>query len=152
MSGQPSLPLNGAAFRLRPPPPPFEDELQEAVAKSLTFLLLPPAVWFAMPVGHLKLTPAQAARLTRIGVRRGLPDIMLIYNAKPYGIELKRGSASLSVTRTVRTKRGGLRVLEGQQDVFPRLAAAGMQIAVCRSVDQVLYAIRRWGIPLRPFT
>lgn len=118
------------------------------MAKALDILLLPPAVWFAMPVGHIKLTPAQAALLSRIGVKRGLPDLMVLYGGI-YGIELKRGEGSLSRTRTVRTKRGALRILEGQLDVFPRLRRAGMKIEVCYSLDEVLAALRAWNIPIR---
>jgi len=42
-----------------------------------------------------------------------------------------------------------LRQLDGQVDVFPRLVGAGMQIAVCRSVNEVLAALAGWGIPTR---
>lgn len=104
-----------------------------------------------MPVGHIKLTPAQAALLSRIGVKRGLPDLMVVYGGI-YGIELKRGEGSLSRTRIVRTKRGALRVLEGQLEVFPRLRRAGMKIEVCYSLDEVLGALRAWNIPTREAT
>jgi hypothetical protein len=49
----------------------------------------------------------------------------------------------------VRTRSGASRVLDGQVDVFPRLVAAGMLIAVCRSVDEVLAALATWQVPLR---
>jgi hypothetical protein len=50
----------------------------------------------------------------------------------------------------VRTKRGALRVIEGQREVFPRLLEAGFAgLAVCRSVDEVIDQLRAWGIPLR---
>jgi hypothetical protein len=49
----------------------------------------------------------------------------------------------------VRTKRGGWRELTGQEDVFPRLEDAGMTIAVCRSVPEVLAILRAWGVPMR---
>lgn len=136
-----------AGFRLTTPEIP-ETKFQETVADALDILLLPPAVWFAMPVGHVKLTPAQAAVLSRIGVKRGLPDIMIVYGGV-YGIELKRQGGSMSRTRTVRTRRGGLRILEGQAEVFPRLRRAGMKIDVCYSLDEVLASLRNWNIPTR---
>jgi hypothetical protein len=49
----------------------------------------------------------------------------------------------------VRTRSGASRVLDGQVDVFPRLVAAGMLIAVCRSVDEVLATLATWQVPLR---
>ena len=42
-----------------------------------------------------------------------------------------------------------LRQLDGQVDVFPRLIRAGMQIAVCRSIPEVLAALAGWGVPTR---
>jgi hypothetical protein len=113
--------------------------------------LLPPAYWFSAAIGATKLTPQQAAALARAGVKRGLPDVWLIYQALIFGIELKRrGTGRLSRTRIVHTRRGTPRILEGQVDVFPKLRAAGAAIAVAHSVDEVLAQIRRWGIPLRP--
>jgi hypothetical protein len=114
-------------------------------------LLLPPAVWFAMPVGHIKLTKAQAARLTEIGLKRGLPDIFVLHQ-RLYGVELKRPGGQLSRTRIVRTRRGGLRELAGQRETFPVLEAAGLTIAVCDSLLAVLAFLTACGVPLRPYT
>jgi hypothetical protein len=130
-------------------PAPDETETQASVCKALAMLLKPPAMWWAMPVGHIQLSAAQAARLSRIGLRRGLPDLMLLHGGRVYGVELKREGGQLSQTRTVRTASGGLRELAGQADVFPRLEAAGMTIAVCSSVQEVLAQCRAWGLPLR---
>jgi len=38
--------------------------------------VLPPAFWFTYPAGAVQLSPAETARLTRIGVKRGLPDML----------------------------------------------------------------------------
>ena len=38
---------------------------------------------------------------------------------------------------------------ERPREVFPRLERAGMAIAVCRSVDEVLAALKAWGVRLR---
>jgi hypothetical protein len=124
-------------------------DLQASVADALKLLLLPPTMWTPLPIGHVQLTPAQAARMARIGVQRGWPDI-LVFHVCCYGIELKRRGGKLSKTRTVRTRRGSLRVLEGQEDVFPRLLDAGIaEIATCDSLEGVLAALQTWGIPLR---
>ncbi|MGA9874535.1 MAG: hypothetical protein WBQ21_01875 [Solirubrobacteraceae bacterium] len=129
-----------------------EDELHEAVARALDILVMPPAEWTTFPAGHAKLPPAVAAKLARLGLKRGIPDILVWHDGRSCGIELKRPGGVLSKTRMVRTKRrGALRLVEGQADVFPRLVAAGMRIAVCRSVDEVLAALRGWGVPLRPY-
>jgi hypothetical protein len=149
-----------SAVRERRPgvlPPPLrlvtetqpEDDIQADVAVKLTFLLLPPAYWFAMPLGHIKLTRQQGAKLSRIGARRGLPDLFIIYNRQVYGIELKAERGRLSKTRLERNARGTLIEREGQDRVFPKLEAAGCRIAVCRSGDDVIDQLQHWGIPMR---
>lgn len=75
--------------------------------------------------------------------------MLVLHDGTLHGIELKRRGARLSKTRTVRTRRGAARVLDGQEDTSPRLKAAGMQIAVCETVEAVLAALDRLGIPTR---
>lgn len=134
-------------FRLVAPVIP-ESDLHAGVAQALDLLLLPPAVWTTFPAGHVELTGQAAAKLARLGLKRNWPDILVLHGAL-HGIELKRPGGSLSRTRTVRTRRGGLRVVEGQLDAFPRIEAAGMRIATCDSLPAVLAALRAWGVPLR---
>jgi hypothetical protein len=66
-----------------------------------------------------------------------------------FGIELKRHGGRLSTTRIIRTRNGSARLVEGQREMHPKLEAAGMSIAVCRSVDEVLTALAGWQVPLR---
>jgi hypothetical protein len=136
-------------FRLTPPPV-YEQDIQETCAAALDRLLLPPAMWFAYPAGVIELSGHQMARLTRHGLKRGLPDIWIFYHAV-YCIELKRRGGSLSKTRVARTHRGSPRVLVGQEEVFPLLIGTGAveAIAVCTSVDEMLAQLARWDIPLR---
>jgi len=137
-------------FRLTEPVVP-EDDLHAAVAQALDLLLLPPAMWTTFPAGLVELPGQAAAKLARLGLKRNWPDILVLHGAL-HGIELKRVGGQLSRTRTVRTRRGSLRMVEGQADVHPRLEAAGMKIAVCRSVDEVLAALAAWGVPMRGHT
>jgi hypothetical protein len=134
-------------FRLTPLLPP-EDDLHAAVADALDVLLLPPAVWTTFPAGHVPLPPQFAAKLARLGLKRNWPDVLVLHR-NLYGIELKRPGERLSIARTVRTRRGGLRFVEGQRETFPKLEAAGMQIAACSTVVAVLDALAGWGVPLR---
>jgi hypothetical protein len=128
---------------------PPEDDIQADVAVKLTFLLLPPAYWFAMPLGHIKLSRQQGAKLSRIGARRGLPDLFIIHSGQVYGIELKAHGGRLSKTRLERNARGTLIEREGQDRVFPKLEAAGCRIAICRSGDDVIDQLAAWEIPMR---
>ena len=137
------------SFRLTMPDPD-ELDIHESCAQALDKLLLPPAFWFAYPAGHVKLNGAQVARLARIGLKPGLPDIWILYQALLFGIELKTRAGKLSKTRIGRTRRGAPRLYLGQNDVFPKLEAAGTTIAICRSVDDMLAQVYAWGIPMRP--
>jgi hypothetical protein len=135
------------AFRLTAPVAP-EDELHASVAGMLDRLLLPPAEWTTFPAGSVPLPKQFAAKLARLGLKRGWPDILVLHHAL-YGIELKRRGGRLSKTRLVRTRSGALRELLGQETVFPRLEGAGMAIAVCSTPEAVLAALRGWGVPVR---
>jgi hypothetical protein len=135
-------------FRLTPPEP-YELDLQESCVRALETLLLPPAMFFAMPVGHVKLSAAETTRLSRIGLKRGLPDLFFLFEGLVFALELKRRGGRLSRTRIGRTRSGAPRILEGQEEVFPKLRAAGAAVAVAHSVDEMLAQIRLWGLPLR---
>jgi hypothetical protein len=136
-------------FRLTAPEP-VERDIHEACAAALDMLLAPPAVWFTYPAGASQLSPQQMARHSRIGLKRGLPDLWILHHGV-YCIELKRKGGRLSKTRVARTRRGSPRILTGQADVFPQLLASGgvADIAICHSVDEVLAQLARWQIPLR---
>jgi hypothetical protein len=131
-----------------------ERDLQESIIRILDALIQPPAFFFSAAIGAAKLSPQQAAALSRAGVKRGIPDVLILapddHGPRIFGLELKREKQGyLSRDRIVRTKRGSPRLLEGQQSVFPRLEAAGMTIAIARSVDEVLAQLEAWGVPLR---
>ena len=122
-----------------------EDALHASVAQLLTKLLLCP--WTTFPAGNVPLPPEYGAKLARLGLRRGWPDILIVHHGI-FGIELKRKGGGLSKTRIVRTRSGAPRILEGQADVFPRLIGAGMPIAVCHDQDEVMDALVGWGLPM----
>jgi hypothetical protein len=124
-----------------------ETGLHISTAELLDLVVLPPATWSTFPAGNVKLSPAAGALLQKMGLKTGWPDILVIHGGV-YGIELKAGKGVLKPTRIV-TARGRSRLVEGQREVFQRLMAAGMQIEVCRSADDVLVALKRWGVPIR---
>jgi hypothetical protein len=138
-----------AAFRLTPEIV-AERDIHESCAAALDRLLLPPAMWFTYPAGAAQLSPQQMARYSRIGLKRGMPDLWFLFRGV-FCIELKRQGGNLSRTRIGRTRRGSPRVLIGQVDVFPALVASGgvQDIAIAHSVDEMLDALERWKIPLR---
>lgn len=138
-----------AAFKLTAPEP-LERDIHEACADALNRLLVcPPAEWACYPAGATTLSAQQQARYSRLGLKRGWPDLMICHKGL-YGIELKRRGGTLSKTRIARTRRGSPRILLGQIDMFPRLIASGgfKDIAIARSVEEMLSHLERWGVPL----
>jgi hypothetical protein len=131
-------------------PEPLELDIHEALARALDALLPPPAFWACYPAGHVQLAPHETARLARLGLKRGLPDIIIWYFGT-WGLEVKRRGGRLSKTRVGRTRKGSPRILEGQADVFPKLIASGgfAAIGVVHNVDEALAQLASWGIPLR---
>ena len=83
-----------------------EDELHASVADALDKLLLPPARWTTFPAGSVPLPPRYAAKLSRLGLKRGWPDIQVVHGGRIVGIELKRRGGKLSRTRIVRDPSG----------------------------------------------
>lgn len=129
-------------------PEPDEDELHASVAKALDVLLLTPAQWTTFPAGGYGLTAAAAARLYRLGLRPGWPDVLISYRGF-FGIELKTRTGTLTRTRIKRTRSGGARIIVGQAEMHERLRKSGAQIAICRSLDAVLAQLTAWDIPTR---
>jgi len=136
-------------FRLTAPEP-TERDIHEAVADALDACLLPPAVWFCYPAGHVKLSAPQAARLVRAGLKSGMPDIFIFYRGV-YLIELKAYGGRLSKSRIVKTKTGALREIVGQEERFKQLLETGAVIngAICSTVTGVLEQCRIWELPMR---
>jgi hypothetical protein len=138
-----------ARFRLTAPEP-LELDIHAACADALDKLLLPPALWFCYPAGAAQLSPQQQARYSRLGLKRGLPDLWVLHRGT-YCIELKTRTGRLSKTRIAHTKRGSPRILVGQEEMFPRLIESGgvTGIAIARSVDEMLDHLQRWRVPVR---
>jgi hypothetical protein len=125
-----------------------EVDLQAAGAEAFDRLLRPPAMWTAIALGHIELTGQQAARLSRIGLKRSWPDHLVLWPGNIVGIEWKTGDGRLSISRIVHTKRGKPRWVEGQRETFPKLKAAGMRIFVCSSVDHALRILQAMECPM----
>lgn len=138
-----------AAFKLTAPEP-SENELHVQCAQALDRLLAPPAMWCTYPAGHVQLSPGEAARLVRVGLKRSFPDILLFFKGV-YGVELKREHGKLSKRRIILTARGTRRELLGQEDVFPLLLQTGafIDIRIARSLNELLTHLEEWKIPLR---
>lgn len=110
-----------------------EDELQHAVCLFLAVALPSDATYFAVPNGG-KRHAREAARMKGLGLRAGVPDLIVIHRGRALFLELK-------------TKRG---VMSAAQKAMQQLLIySGATVVVCRRVDDVERALRDAGLPLR---
>jgi VRR-NUC domain-containing protein len=109
-----------------------EDDLQAQVCTFLKWALPQDATFWAVPNGGRR-HPKEAARMVRLGVRAGVPDLCVAYRGRLYCLELKADSGVLS---------------EHQLQMHAKLEKCAVPVAVCRSVGAVEVALKLWDIPL----
>jgi hypothetical protein len=122
-----------ARFRLTAPVAP-EDQLAVSLAQALPYLLPSDAVFTAWDLSNAK-NAIEGGRKKRMGCIAGWPDCSVWWRGRVVLLELKRA------------KRWKLS--EAQQELHPRLAAAGFPVTVVRSVPEALDAVAAAGVPLR---
>ena len=113
---------------------PTESELHLSVANLLDWVLLPPAFYSTFPAGWGVLSPSMAQRLKRSGLKAGMPDMMVFYDGRCFGIELEARKNGLSSEQVI---------------TFKKLKEACIRVHVCRSIDDVMHALRYEDVPLR---
>lgn len=120
-------------FKLTPPEP-NEDQLQKSVADLLDWLLPEEkAIYSHFPAGGYFLSPAARARLFRLGLKPGFPDIIICYGiGRVLWIEMKTSKGVLSLVQ--RKKRAQLGVL-------------GFSVVTCRRVEDVVQALIEHDVP-----
>lgn len=133
-----------ASVPRRPPlsaaPVPSEHAFQMAVRDFLDVALPAGCWWSAVDAGAGKLSKAAAGRRKARGVKAGFPDIVVIFDGRILGIELKRPRGA--------GVRAGV-ASEVQGDVAAAWNAAGAPVRVCRSVEEVCRALVAFGIRVR---
>ncbi len=128
-----------APQRKKPGQPEFR--LQVAVVDRLRLLALPGVFWTALPMGE-KRGPKTAARLKRMGVIAGCPDLLIIKDGMALGFELKTERDELRGTR-----RGYLS--PEQKAVQQAWEAAGGRYILCQGFKATITALEINGV-IRP--
>jgi hypothetical protein len=113
-----------------------EQDLQRAVLEHLELCAVPNCYWFHVGNGGWR-SPVEAKVLKSLGVRPGVPDLILIYGGKTFGLELK-------------TEIGKLTSVQRTAHVLMR--AAGAEVEVAYGIDEALELLRRWQILRRRTT
>ena len=111
-----------------------EQVLQIQVAAFLNVALPEESLWWHTPNQVGNRSYAEAGILKAMGVKAGIPDILILYRARLYAIELKAGSNSST---------------PAQGAIQATMAELGARVAPdAGSVEQVERALRAWEIPL----
>jgi len=101
----------------------------------LTVVLDPAQTWWsALDHGAGWMTPASAGLRKARGVKRGLPDFVILFKSGLLGIELKSDKGRLSPE---------------QVETAEAWTALGHVIAVARSLEDVQDILEAWEIPMR---
>ena len=126
------LPKHRAQDQVAPPGRRPEQALHRACAQFLDLALPPDAIWLHYPSGGYR-RPVEARIFKSLGVRAGIPDVLVFHSGKVYGIELKAGSHTLTSI---------------QRDMHRRLEQCGVPCCVATTVDEVADFLEP-RIPLR---
>lgn len=110
-----------------------EDALQRAVVRYLQWALPPDATYHSIPNEGVRHTKA-AARLISMGLRAGVPDLVVLYQGRSIYFELKAPKGALS---------------ESQRQFHRKLVYCGFQVITCRTPECVEESLREFGVPLR---
>ena len=116
-----------------------EHQLQRAVAQYLD-AALPPGSWWTS-IDSAGRGPIAGARMRARGVKRGLPDLLIVVTGD---------WSNFRRTLWVELKSSKGRVTKEQAAVHAALRSAGHEVmAGCRSVAELDNVLRYLGVPLR---
>lgn len=94
----------------------------------------PEGPWFTHPVNETRRSKAEAGVAKALGQRAGTPDLLLCFQGRLIGIELKAAKGRLAD-----------RQAECQRD----LMLAGAAVTTVRSLDEFAGFLKQLGVPIR---
>lgn len=107
-----------------------EDQIHRAIVCFLKTMALSGVIWWHTPNGGMR-NKTEAARFHGLGVKAGVPDILLLSDGQLFALELKRIGGRLSPS---------------QRQMLDALANAGARIHVAYGVDQAFEILREWRL------
>lgn len=110
-----------------------EQALQTHVTEMLDWLVREEDGVFWTAIGHGGGGALRGAILKGMGLKAGVPDVVLLYRGRAFWIELKAGTG----------------LSDAQKRVHGAIAVAGGIVTVCRSVQDVRDRLEIWEIPTR---
>lgn len=111
-----------------------EEQFQKQVAEWLALVLPADCWWTAVNPLPGKRSVVEGARAKAMGLKPGVPDIVICWDGKFYGLELK-------------TTKG--RPSKSQVRCFNDIHDAGGYVAVAKSLKEVEAFLRSIGVPIK---
>lgn len=108
-------------------------------------IIRPARFWFCPNGGNL--SRAQAGQFKEMGLTAGVHDLHFMWRETDHAGFLGPPRFGTIELKAPNAKKNALR--EGQVDFGADMDALGHPWAECRSLDEVLAVLKRWGFPLR---
>tara|TARA_X000001388_G_scaffold18724_1_gene12097 strand:+ start:570 stop:932 length:363 start_codon:yes stop_codon:yes gene_type:complete len=109
-----------------------ESILQASIFDAIKEILLPEVLITCFPSGGGGRV--RGAKLKKMGLSSGWPDLQLVYKAKFYGLEVKTPIGRLS---------------PAQSELHTKLIQQGVKVAVVRSEKDAIQQIIKWRLHKR---
>lgn len=107
-----------------------EQAIQRAVFQHLALRSMPGVFAFHCPNGG-KRSKIEASIFKGLGVRSGVPDVLIFYRAQIFGLELKATKGRLTPV---------------QRQTLNEMEMAGARTAIAHSLDEALVTLECWGV------
>ncbi len=107
-----------------------EQEIQKLLFKHIRSRAMPGVFAFHCPNGG-KRSKIEASIFKGLGVKAGIPDVLIFYRAQIFGLELKAAKG---------------RVSPAQLATMNDMEMAGARVAVACSLDEALITLEYWGV------
>jgi hypothetical protein len=107
-----------------------EQEIHRNLVRHLQARGVHGLCWFHVPNGGWR-SKAEAAIFAGLGVKPGVPDLILLRRGQCYGLEIKRAGGKLTDLQT---------------GMLAELRAAGALVAVGYGIDHCLAILEEWGL------
>lgn len=105
---------------------PSEESIQRSIASYLD-VALPAGCWYTAINPIPGKTKIAAARSKAMGMKAGVPDLLIIWHGKPIFIEVKKEGGYLSKV---------------QKEIHDHIRAAGAEVYTGRSIDDVIETLQ----------
>jgi hypothetical protein len=108
----------------------LEQAIQRAVFQHLNARSMPGVFAFHCPNGG-KRSRIEGAIFKSLGVKAGVPDVIIFYRSQIFGLELKATKGRLTPI---------------QRQTLNDMEVAGARTAIAHSLDEALVTLEFWGV------